>query len=183
MGELILVLGGVRSGKTRYAQRLAQEIGGDSVLFVATAEGRDGEMQARIATHRQSRSAAWRTLEAPLDVGEAIRKQAAASKVILVDCLTLLVTNAMLGLGDEPDARAAEAAVMVEVNNLLAAAQASPAAFIIVSNEVGQGVVPDYPLGRLFRDLQGMANQVVAAQAGRVYWMVAGIPIQIKPKA
>jgi adenosylcobinamide kinase/adenosylcobinamide-phosphate guanylyltransferase len=180
MGELILVLGGARSGKTSYAQRLAHELGGDKVLFVATAEGRDGEMQERIAAHRRSRPSAWRTLEAPRQAGQAIVQSVDGAAVVLVDCLTLLVSNSIMPLGDEPDAGAAEAAVRAEVEQLLAAQRHMDATFIIVSNEVGLGLVPPYPLGRVYRDLLGLANQIIAAQAQRVYWMVAGIGVDIK---
>lgn len=180
MGELILVLGGARSGKTTYAQRLAHELAGDAVLFVATAEGRDEEMQARIAAHQQSRPAAWRTLETPLHVGQAIPAHSGDARVILVDCMTLLVSNAIIALGEDAPAEAAEAAVKAEVNDLITAQRQSTAMFIIVSNEVGQGLVPPYPLGRIYRDLLGLANQMLAAQAQRVYWMVAGIPVDIR---
>jgi adenosylcobinamide kinase / adenosylcobinamide-phosphate guanylyltransferase len=180
MGELIFILGGARSGKTTYAQRLAHEMGGDAVLFVATAEGKDEEMEARIAAHQQSRPAAWRTLETPRHAGQAIGGQAGDARVVLVDCLTLLVSNTILLLGEEPDAKEAEALVKAEVNELLAAQRQSSAAFIVVSNEVGLGLVPPYLLGRVYRDLLGLANQVLAAHAQRVYWMVAGIPVDIR---
>jgi len=180
MGELIFILGGARSGKTTYAQRLAHEMAGDAVLFVATAEGRDEEMQERIADHQQSRPAAWRTLEAARHVGKAIAEASGDQRVVLVDCMTLLVSNAILSLGDEPEAKAAEAAVRTEVAELLAAQRQSDAAFIVISNEVGLGLVPPYPLGRIYRDLLGMANQILAAQAQRVYWMMAGVPVDIK---
>lgn len=180
MGELILVLGGARSGKTTYAQRLAHEMGGDAVLFVATAESRDDEMQARIAAHQNSRPTTWRTLETPLHVGQAIPAHSGNAQVVLVDCMTLLASNTILALGDDPAAQAAEAAVKAEVSELLSAWRQSAATFIIVSNEVGQGLVPPYPLGRLYRDLLGLANQMLAAQAQRVYWMVAGIPVDIR---
>lgn len=183
MGELILVLGGARSGKTTHAQRLAQQIAGDSVLFVATAESGDDEMQARIAAHRAARPAAWHTLEAARQVGAAIAAAPRDASVVLIDCLTFLVANAVLAFGEDPDPNASHAAVAAEVNALLAAQKESPATFIIVSNEVGQGLVPPYPLGRVYRDLLGLANQVVAAQAQRVYWMVAGIPVDVKALA
>lgn len=183
MGELILVLGGARSGKTTFAQQLGRELGGENVLFVATAEARDDEMAARIASHRQSRPASWCTLEAPLDVAAVLAQQADAARVVLIDCLSLLVSNVILALGEEPDAAAAQAAVMSEVEGILRVQRAATAAFIIVSNEVGLGLVPPYPLGRLYRDLLGLANQAVAAQASRVYLMVAGIPLDLRALA
>jgi len=180
MGELVFILGGARSGKTTYAQRLAQEMGGDRVLFVATAEGKDAEMEERIAAHQQSRPAAWRTLEAPRNAGRMIASEIGDASVVLVDCLTLLVSNTILVLGEDPDPRQAEAAVRAEISALLALPPKSSATFIIVSNEVGLGLVPPYPLGRVYRDLLGLANQMVAAQAQRVYWMVAGIPLDLR---
>jgi len=180
MAELILILGGARSGKTTFAQRLAQELAGDSVLFVATAEGRDEEMERRIAAHRRSRPATWRTVEAPQRVGEAIAAQRRGERIVLVDCLTLLVSNTILALGEEPDTSAAEAAVRAETDALLQAYRRGDATVIIVSNEVGLGLVPPYPLGRVYRDLLGMANQALAAQADRVYMLFAGIPVDLR---
>ncbi|MDP2948878.1 MAG: bifunctional adenosylcobinamide kinase/adenosylcobinamide-phosphate guanylyltransferase [Chloroflexota bacterium] len=180
MGRLILVLGGARSGKSGFAQRLAQELGGDRVVFVATAEARDEEMRRRIEVHRRTRPPGWKTAEAPRQVGEAARASGAGARVVLVDCLTLLASNTILALGEAPEAVAAEAAVMDEVRTLLDACRESTATFIVVSNEVGLGLVPDNPLGRLYRDLLGQANQVLAARASAVYLLVAGLPLEIK---
>ncbi len=180
MGELIFILGGARSGKTTYAQKLAEDMAGDSVLFVATAEGKDEEMKQRIVAHQNSRPAAWQTLEAPCQVGAALAAARSSARVVLVDCLTLLVSNTILALGDEPGASVAQAAVTAEVSALLAAQQQSSAPFIVVSNEVGLGLVPPYPLGRVYRDLLGMANQMLASRAQRVPWMGPGIPLDIK---
>jgi adenosylcobinamide kinase/adenosylcobinamide-phosphate guanylyltransferase len=183
MGQIVLVLGGVRSGKSAYAQELAQQIGGQQVLFVATAEAGDAEMARRIAAHRQSRPAQWRTLEACRDVGPAITTQVGDAKVVVVDCLTLLVSNVLLSLGDTPESCAAENAVQAEIQALVRACQACQARCIVVSNEVGLGLVPDYPLGRLYRDLLGQSNQVLAAHAQAVYFMVAGLSIELKALA
>ena len=180
MGELVLILGGARSGKSSYAQRLAQELGGDRVLFVATAEAKDEEMRARIDEHRQRRAAGWRTVEAPVQTGKAIAAAPKDARVVLVDCMTLLVSNIMLSLGDEPDASEAEAAVIREVDEIIELCVGATAAFVVVSNEVGLGLVPGNPLGRLYRDLLGRANQLLAAGADRVYWMVAGLPVELK---
>ena len=180
MAELILILGGARSGKTTYAQRLAHDLAGDDVLFVATAESRDDEMAQRIAAHRRTRPAAWRTLEAAHSVGSAIGAQHGDARAVIVDCMTLLVSNAVLTLGEEPEAAAAEAAVRAEVNALLETQRESGATFIVVSNEVGLGLVPPYPLGRVYRDVLGLANQLLAAHADRVYLMFAGIPVDIR---
>src|SRR5262245_18865514 len=146
MGRLFLGLGGARSGKSAYAQRLAQKLGGDHVLFVATAEALDEDMAQRIARHRQERPAAWRTLETPRQVGHAIALHVHGSAVVLVDCLTLLVSNTLLHCGASPDPTAAEAAIQEEVAALLQTLHASAATAIVVSNEVGLGLVPDNPL-------------------------------------
>ena len=180
MGQLILILGGACSGKSTYAQQLAQDLGGKAVLFVATAEAGDEEMAQRIVKHRQSRPSTWRTLEAPRQVGEAVRTELRDTTVVVVDCLTLLVSNAILSLGMNPDPTAAEAAIEEEVEALLQVCRTSVATFIIVSNEVGLGLVPNTPLGRLYRDLLGQANQTLAAQAHAVYLMVAGLALDVK---
>lgn len=183
MGRLLLVLGGARSGKSAYAQHLAEELGGTRVLFVATAEAWDEEMAQRIARHRQERPAAWRTLEAPHRVGQAIALHQGDAVVVLVDCVTLLVSNTMLRLGESPDAAAAAAAVQAEITALLQTCADSAATCIVVSNEVGLGLVPDNPLGRLYRDLLGQANQRLARQAAAVYFMVAGLAVDVKTLA
>jgi len=183
MGRLILILGGARSGKSAYAQRLAQELGAEKVLFVATAEAGDEEMTQRIARHRQSRPAAWRTAEAPRHVGKVVCASLGNATVVLVDCLTLLVSNAILSLGMAPDLSRAEAAVQEEIMALLQVCQTSTTTCIVVSNEVGLGLVPDTPLGRVYRDLLGQANQALAAQAQAVYLMVAGLAVDCKALA
>ena len=183
MGRLLLVLGGARSGKSAYAQQLAQELGGSRVLFVATAQAWDEEMAQRITRHQQERSTAWRTLEAPHQVGQAIALELHDATVVLVDCLTLLVSNTMLRLSESPDSAAAAAAVQAELTALLQTCQAHGATCIVVSNEVGLGLVPDNPLGRLYRDLLGQANQRLARHAEAVYFMVAGLPVEVKTLA
>lgn len=183
MGQLILILGGVRSGKSAYAQELAQQLGAHRVLFVATAEAGDAEMARRIAAHRQARPVTWRTLEVPREVGKAIEASVGDARVVLIDCLTLLVSNVILTLGETPEPRQAERAVQAEVQALWRACQASQATFIVVSNEVGLGLVPDNPLGRLYRDLLGQANQPLAGYAQAVYWMIAGLAVELKALA
>ncbi len=178
-------MGGARSGKSTYAQRLAQERGGDHVLYVATAQRSDEEMEQRIAAHRAERPALWQTLEAPRDVGTAVMRWLAAAEaapaVIAVDCLTLLVANALLAHGEEVDAITGEAAALAEADQLLAAVAGSGAQWIVVSNEVGMGLVPPYPLGRVYRDALGRVNQRLAAAAAEVILMVAGLPWRLKP--
>jgi adenosylcobinamide kinase/adenosylcobinamide-phosphate guanylyltransferase len=171
---LTLVLGGARSGKSRYAQSLAAAAG-ESVLFVATARPEDPEMAARIAHHRMDRPAHWRTLEAPLDVVAAARSSEAV--VVLVDCVTLWISN-LLYEHRSLERASREKRILDEVE-LLAAALREREAFA-VSNEVGEGIVPETPLAREFRDLQGQANQILAQEASRVVLLVAGIPLTLK---
>ena len=175
---LHLILGGARSGKSRYAEQLADQLG-RRVLYVATAEANDAEMAARIAAHRQARPSDWQTLEAPLDVGAQLAGLSQRPEVILLDCLTLLVTNIMLQQEADPPG-AIEAAVQAELAAILAAQAKLACPLIVVSNEVGLGLVPPYPLGRLFRDLAGRANQYLAARADQVLFMVAGLPMTVK---
>ncbi len=178
--SLTFILGGARSGKSSYAEKLAAEANGD-VLYVATAQAWDEEMALRIANHKADRPAHWRTLEAQQHVGEAIHACLAPEiGTVLIDCLTLLATNVILPI-PEPIADAdATAAVIGEVDGLLAAYQQSTCHWIIVSNEVGMGVVPPYPLGRVYRDALGRGNQRLAAAADRVLFMVAGLPMVVK---
>jgi adenosylcobinamide kinase/adenosylcobinamide-phosphate guanylyltransferase len=150
---------------------------------VATAEAWDEDMTQRIARHRQERPATWHTLETPRQVGQAITLHLHDTAVVLVDCLTLLVSNTLLHCGASPDPAAAEAAVQEEVVALVQTCQTTAATCIVVSNEVGFGLVPDNPLGRLYRDLLGRANQALAARAEAVYFMVAGLPVDVKALA
>ncbi|HNR97475.1 MAG TPA: bifunctional adenosylcobinamide kinase/adenosylcobinamide-phosphate guanylyltransferase [Anaerolineae bacterium] len=180
MSQLILILGGARSGKSSYAEKLALELGGADVLYIATSQVLDEEMRQRVAVHRSQRPAGWRTLEAPLLTGATLDEAVRSARVVLVDCLTLLASNAILALGEEPPAREAEAAVESEVSALLAAQRGGRATWIIVSNEVGLGLVPPYPLGRVYRDALGRANQRLAAAADQVLLMVAGLPLYLK---
>ena len=183
--RLTLILGGARSGKSAYAESLVAERGG-TVLYVATAVAGDDEMRARIVEHRSRRPAEWTTLEAPRDVGAAIDAHGGDLDVVLVDCLTLLVSNVILALADTdssgaPSSRAAGAALDREIDALLACARgASTAEWILVSNEVGLGLVPPNPLGRLYRDALGRVNQRLAAAADEVLFMVAGLPVKVK---
>lgn len=177
MKSLTLVLGGARSGKSDFAQRLARERGGNDVLFVATAEARDDEMRVRIVAHRAARPAAWQTLEAPRDVARALESVTRA-RVIVVDCVTLWTSNVLLA-----DQARASAEMMREVDELLAWYRANDVAMILVSNEVGMGLVPDNALGRAYRDLLGAVNKKIAAEANEVFFLVAGLPLEIKARA
>jgi adenosylcobinamide kinase/adenosylcobinamide-phosphate guanylyltransferase len=182
--ELILVLGGARSGKSTYAEELAARLG-ERILYVATAEALDDEMRARVTSHRTRRPQSWQTLEVPLNAGEALDACVPGSGVdlILLDCLTLLVSNVILSGGPdakEPDADTAWLGVQAELDALLAAHRRLGVPLVIVSNEVGLGVVPPYILGRTYRDCLGWANQALARAADRVILMVAGLPVDAK---
>jgi adenosylcobinamide kinase / adenosylcobinamide-phosphate guanylyltransferase len=162
-----LVLGGARSGKSCYAEGLIEGLP-PPWAYVATAEAGDDEMAARIKAHRARRGADWRTVEAPRDLAAAL---AACGKMpVLIDCLTLWLSNLMLAAAD----------IDAEVERLETAAAAP---VVLVANEVGSGIVPEHPLGRRFRDLQGSLNQRLAARADRVVLMVAGLPLAVKGAA
>ncbi len=180
MAGLVLIVGGARSGKSRFAQQLAERLGGGDVLFVATAEPGDDEMAGRIAHHRQSRPSQWALLETSQNVGKALRTQEPDHAVILIDCLTLLVSNVMLANEARADQERTEKAVQNEVDELLEFYSSTEATMIIVSGQVGHGVVPPNPLGRLFRDLLGRANQTVSAAAASTYMLVAGNAIDVQ---
>jgi len=175
--ELALILGGVRSGKSAFAVSLANRAGG-RVTFVATARAQDEEMRLRIQEHRRARPPHWRTLETPTRVGEALQAEQSRADVVLLDCVTMLVANLLPQAAE--DWSHTQARVEEELEGLLQAFEASSASVIVVSNEVGMGVVPAYELGRQYRDLLGWANQRLARAADRVYWMVAGLPIEVK---
>lgn len=182
--RLILVLGGARSGKSAFAERLASTFD-QPVTYLATAMASDEEMARRIAAHRARRPAGWRTIEVPRAAAAAL--QGTPEGTALLDCLSFLVANCLeLGASDQLAAEqetAAQAAVEQEVTALLAAQAARRGPLIVVSNEVGLGLVPPYPLGRLYRDLLGWANQAVAAAATDVYLLVAGLPLALKSSA
>jgi adenosylcobinamide kinase/adenosylcobinamide-phosphate guanylyltransferase len=177
MAELTLILGGARSGKSGYGERLARSLG-DDVLFVATAQAFDEEMAARIGRHRAERPSHWRTVEAPLNAAAEMGGEPAA--VVLLDCVTLLVSNIILGLGDEPEESLAQTAVDAELDVLLEKLADWNGRWIIISNEVGLGIVPENRLARIYRDVLGRANQRLAAAAAEVILMVAGLPVVVK---
>lgn len=186
MGQIALILGGVRSGKSRFAQDLAQRLSGDDVLFVATAEAGDAEMSRRIQIHRMSRPAAWSTLETAQNVGRSLQLLQQSGRrhhTVLIDCLTLLVSNVLLTCDSHSDPTVAEQRVDAEIKDLLGACEQWHGTVIVVSGEVGLGIVPESGLGRQYRDLLGWANQKVAAQSNATYLMVAGLPIELKSLA
>ena len=167
-----LVLGGARSGKSRYAVEQALEIGG-SAAVVATARALDGDMAARIARHRAERPAGWATLEEPYDVPATCRRAARAHDVVVVDCVTVWISNLM-------ERGADEAPVLAAADDLAKVLRERLVSVILVSNEVGQGVHPSTELGRRFRDLLGLVNQRLAVAADRVTLMVAALPLTVK---
>jgi adenosylcobinamide kinase/adenosylcobinamide-phosphate guanylyltransferase len=167
--RLTLVLGGARSGKSRFAEHLVLESGLDPV-YLATAEPLDQEMAVRIAEHRARRASSWRTVEEPLDLVEALARECGPQRAVLVDCLTLWLTNLMTDRRD----------VAAEGARLIDALQGLRGAVVLVSNEVGQGVVPDNPMARAFVDHAGRLHQALAARADAVVLMVAGLPQRLK---
>ena len=172
-GHITLILGGARSGKSTAAERLSRSA--DRVLFVATAEALDDEMKRRIRIHRRSRPAAWDTLEAPRHLVSVLQPRLAHYDVFLLDCITMWVSNLLLEMENHPDA---ERRIAREAQRLLDLMQGSDAAWILVSNEVGLGIVPASPLGRVYRDILGRVNQIIAARSNRVLLMVAGLAFE-----
>jgi adenosylcobinamide kinase/adenosylcobinamide-phosphate guanylyltransferase len=177
MGRVILVTGGARSGKSAYAERRAEELGGAQVTFVATAEPLDDEMRRRISRHREERPEGWTTVEAPRSAAIAIA--AAGTAVVLLDCLTLFASNAVLAAEEEGE-EAVLRAVVDEVEAVRDAALVHDGVTLVVTNEVGMGVHPPTALGRWYRDALGRANQILAAAAEEVVMLVSGIPVRIK---
>ncbi len=177
--HITLILGGARSGKSSHAQRLA-EATGKPVTFLATAQALDEEMRQRIQKHRLERPADWETLEIPCDI--AVHVPQIKSDVIILDCVTLLVSNLLMQFvkGDEVDEAPYLQAVQKEIEELIAIIREKDQDWFIISNEVGLGLVPPYQMGRVYRDALGWANQRLAREADKVIFMIAGIPTTIK---
>lgn len=167
--SLTFILGGARSGKTAHALARARQLSQRRLIMIATAQALDAEMTERIARHQAERGDAWTTIEAPLDLAGAVRGLAPGD-VAVIDCLTLWLANQMM----------AEAQIAPVVADLVEALAQSPAALVVISNEVGQGIVPDNALARRFRDEAGWMHQKVAAAAGRVEVIWAGLPLRLK---
>jgi adenosylcobinamide kinase / adenosylcobinamide-phosphate guanylyltransferase len=165
----LLILGGARSGKSRYAQMRAEALPGECV-FIATAQAFDDEMADRIRRHRDDRGERWRTVEAPFELADTIVAEAVPGRVLLIDCLTLWASNILLAERDGEDAAA----------RLVGAIRTAKAPTILVANEVGLGIVPDNALARRFRDLAGTINQRIAADVSEVQFVAAGLPIRLK---
>jgi adenosylcobinamide kinase / adenosylcobinamide-phosphate guanylyltransferase len=172
-GRLVLITGGARSGKSRFARERAAA-GGSPVLFVATGLATDPEMAARIARHRTERPAEWTTLEARYDLASALRGRLSGERCVLLDDLAAVVSNLLV------ERSADEREILAEVEELLGLARKCSLELIVVSQEVGLGLVPSTALGRQFRDLVGFANQAMAAAADEVLLLVAGLPLRLK---
>src|SRR2546430_5166111 len=179
-GRMVWLLGGGRAGKSAFAMRLAQDgerASGDEVCFIATGQRLDEDMTKRIARHRAERPTNWRTIEEPCQIDEALR-QASEARIVIVDCLTLFVSNWLMRHEDE---HGCEQLVRRITRDFLALAGTRQQTIICVSNEVGLGVVPDTSLGRVFRDLLGRVNQEFASAADEAYLLIAGLPLGMKP--
>jgi len=172
---LTFVLGGARSGKSRHALALARAAG-KSVVFVATCVPRDEEMRDKVARHRHERPSGWVTLEHPADLERALDQHEGKADAALIDCLTLYLSEALMK-GEDQDS------ILERVEQFCRYAQKSSMPIIVVSNEVGFGIVPETPLGRAFRDLAGSANQIAARLAQNVWLVAAGIPISLKSQS
>lgn len=172
MGKITFILGGARSGKSRLAVDLAKKAGG-RVAFIATCVTPDLEMKQRIALHRKSRPGSWQTFAEGEDIAKVLREKGSRFKVVIIDCLTLLLSNLMLkGISEK--------VIHHRIDQLLTTLMKTEVQAIIVSNEVGLGIVPENKLARHFRDVAGRTNQQVAGKAHEVFFMVAGIPWRIK---
>lgn len=173
MKEVIFIIGGCRSGKSRHALETAEGLAEDQKIFMATCIPHDEEMQQRVRRHQAERNRSWQTIETPVHLPRAIEENSRRAGVLLVDCLTLWISNLLMESDDGTN-------VQEQIQGLKNAIQSAGCPVVLVSNEVGGGIVPENRLARLFRDLVGSANQAVAETANRVVWMVAGIPVRIK---
>ncbi len=174
MNHKVFVIGGCRSGKSNHALKLAEKMSGDEKVFIATCVPQDDEMRQRVTNHQKKRSRLWKTVEAPLQLPQAIMENAKMEGVVLVDCLTLWINNLLMEN---------ESALSVEhqIPKLVDAVESADGSVVLVSNEVGTGIVPENQLARVYRDLIGSVNQAIASSADRVVWVVAGIAVNIKP--
>ncbi|WP_066635436.1 bifunctional adenosylcobinamide kinase/adenosylcobinamide-phosphate guanylyltransferase [Desulfolucanica intricata] len=180
-GKLILVLGGSRSGKSSVAEKFAAGLG-QKVVYIATAAVLDNEMARRVEKHRAVRPGNWETIEETHEINNILRNLGQETEVFLLDCLTLWISNLLLDdmlMSGKPTAEK-EKYIVNRIEEFCQTASAMPAHMIVVSNEVGQGIVPEYPISRLYRDIVGLANQMVAKYADEVYLTVAGIPVELK---
>ena len=177
MSRTILITGGARSGKSRFAEELALSYG-SPLCYLATAQANDDEMTERIARHRLRRGALWQTIEEPLLLCQTLARIDGEYRAILVDCVTIWLSNLLLSSDStQPDS---EEQLMAHLHRLCACLPEMTTPVILVTNEVGMGIVPDNPLARLFRDVAGQANQLLAAVADELHFVVSGIPLQLK---
>lgn len=174
--KIVLITGGARSGKSSYAQQLAMA-SGKRVLFCATAEALDDEMRIRIEAHKKSRPAGWDTLEASHNVAMKLQEICSGYDTVIIDCITVLTANCM---GDDRSSLTAEEKAFAEITALIALMRKKDTGYILVTNEVGYGIVPENPLARSYRDILGKANQQLAKCADEVYLLTAGLPLKIK---
>jgi len=186
MGKSILVTGGARSGKSSFAEKLMKDLNGP-VLYLATAKIFDEEMQLRVEKHRKSRPAEWDTIEAYRDLGKIISDQGSSYQGILIDCITIMVTNLLFDMPEiqqedfsRKSIEKAEGIIMEEAASLAAGIASSNATVVMVTNELGSGIVPEYPIARVFRDIAGRVNQYLAARSDEAYLVVCGLPMRLK---
>jgi len=172
--EIVLFIGGCRSGKSRSALRMGEKLSGNKKIFLATCVPQDQEMKQRVVRHKKERSDNWKTLEVPVLIPEAITDHTPSADIMVIDCLTLWINNLLLETNDSEK-------ITGHYRRLTRSLKKAQCTVILVSNEVGAGIVPENRLSRQFRDLAGFVNQAVAETADKVFWMVAGIPVQIKP--
>ena len=173
MNNVIFIIGGCRSGKSSHALKIAEDIPGGRKIYIATCVPQDDEMRQRVAKHQRERRENWTTVEEPLLLPEAILEHSSKAGVVLVDCLTLWLSNLLMETNDD-------AKLEGMISQLTDALKNATCPIILVSNEVGTGIVPENKLARQYRDLIGLVNQSVAQTANKVFWVVAGIPVAIK---
>ena len=176
MGRIIFITGGARSGKSAFAENQALHLG-SPVSYLATAQGFDDEMAERIKLHQERRGEEWKTIEEPLHLSQALACCDGTTEAVLVDCLTLWLTNLLFLYEDQEEA---EERILEEMQRLITTMRGMVTTIIIVSNEIGMGIVPENRLARLFRDIAGRANQMVAAAADEVHVVISGIPLRLK---
>lgn len=182
MGKIVLITGGARSGKSRFAESYAARKG-KKVAYIATAEVYDKEMEFRVKLHRQRRPAQWTTYEAPFDAHEVLREAGKDHDMILFDCLTLYISNLLCSLDSIEDSHRNYLAAQEKLDLLLGQARANKGTTLFVSNEVGSGIVPENQLSREYRDIAGIVNQWMGKAADEVYLVTCGLPVNIKKLA
>jgi len=182
MAKIILVTGGARSGKSAFAEKLALS-SGERVGYIATAEVRDPEMSHRVELHRKRRPGDWVTYEAPAGAEAVVAEAAGVAGFLLFDCLTIYTSNQLLSFPEGEGFGRRTEVILKNTERLIGAAQSFPGTVVFVTNEVGDGIVPENRLAREFRDIAGLVNQRVAEAAEEVYWVVCGLPVEVKKPA